>query len=61
MLLITLVWAITVAVQYTKIMYRPGVCTVLTYMYRPDVGNFTMPNIPRTGPPLLRLESLSKR
>ena len=38
----TLIQAITVAVQYTKIMYRPEVCTVPTYvpsrrMYRPWV------------------------
>ena len=38
----TRIWAITVAVQYTKIMYRPNVCPVKMYvpsqcMYRPNV------------------------
>ena len=37
-----LIWAITVAVQYTKIMYPPNVCTVPMYvlpgrMNRPDL------------------------
>ena len=27
-----LIWAITVAVQYTKIMFRLDVCTVPTYV-----------------------------
>ena len=39
----TWIWAITVPVQYTKIVYGPDICTVPTYilsgrMYHPDLS-----------------------
>ena len=48
----TLIWAIIVAIQYTKIMYRPDICTVRAYvpsgrMYHPDVCRLFATALPR--------------
>ena len=57
----TVIWALTVAIQYTKIMSRPDICTVRAYalsrrLYRP--GGCSLSGCNRLTRQVVQVESM---